>query len=137
MYKLAKHIIAVAKKNNLKVMNMQVQKIMFFIIQDYLAENGVDEFITELYDIPFHPWKYGPTVPNVYLDYSLFGSADVTSISNETFYNEDYALFDKNIVKYLKKDIFDLVDETIHTTIYQKQKDNVDYEYTLLDITKD
>ncbi|MCT6893602.1 MAG: hypothetical protein M3Z38_05850 [Bombilactobacillus mellifer] len=41
MVGFAKHVIAVANDNSNGITNLQLQKIMYFAIKDYLTQNGL------------------------------------------------------------------------------------------------
>ena len=51
MRKLADHIIAVAQKNSLPITNLQLQKVMYFVIKIAKQENLIDlDQLNEIYD---------------------------------------------------------------------------------------
>lgn len=136
MLNLSDHIVAVAKQNNLPITNLQLQKVMYFVIKDYLSKNGQDEFIKNIYDDPFETWQYGPVVPDLYFRFSIFGS---TPMRIEGKYNEEYKVFDSSISKFLTENVFDLVKKSHEQSFWiENQKNKSEkVEYALGDITGD
>lgn len=134
MLDLSKHILSVGKEKG--VTNLQMQKVMYFAIKDYLNKNGSDNFINEVYDEPFETWQYGPVVPELYYRYSKNGSM---AINDEGAYNEEYSSMDDSIKKYLNKNVFDLVEKSHEESFWQKHQGEAHRreEYSLKDIMGD
>lgn len=135
MLDLSEHVIAVAKENELAVTNLQLQKVMYFAIKEYLSTNGKNKFINDLYNEPFETWQYGPVVPEIYFRFNIFGS---TPIRIDGKRNGMYKEFDESIVQLLNKNVFDLVEQSHKQSFWienQKQKSEK-AEYTLDDIAR-
>ncbi|TLQ03462.1 DUF4065 domain-containing protein [Pediococcus stilesii] len=131
MMELSKHVLNVGR--NCGVTNLQLQKVMYFTLKDYLKDEGESEFIEKLYDEPFETWQYGPVVPDLYYRYSGNGSM---TINDEGKYNNKYSIFDKAIKKYLSEDVFELVERSHQEKFWKEhQGENQERdEYTLDDI---
>ena len=108
MKEFASHVLAVGKKNNLPVTNLQLQKVMFFALGFYIQDNGRDDIVTEIYDTPFAKWQYGPVVESIYYAYSAFRSRDITE-EDEGILNDTYNDFNEMISDLLRLDVFNLV----------------------------
>lgn len=119
---LKDHIFAVAKRDNLDVTNLQLQKVMYFAIKDYLEKNPSfekDNFIRSVYDEPFETWPYGPVIPDIYHEYSIYGSLPIPSDGE---YRQEYSVFDEAIVALLKEDVFILVEKSHQQPIWKNHK---------------
>ncbi|BDR57701.1 Panacea domain-containing protein [Xylocopilactobacillus apicola] len=139
MHELAKHILAVANENELGVTNLQLQKVMYFVVRSYLVNHEdfrSDPFIHELYNDKFETWPYGPVVPDIYYLYNSYGSLE---IFNEGSYDDEYKIFDSVIINFLKMDVFKLVRATQTQPLWQEHRHEIlnhinTYEYGLEDI---
>lgn len=134
MLDLSKHILSVGKEKG--VTNLQMQKIMYFAIKDYLNKNGLDKFINEVYDEPFETWQYGPVVPELYYRYSKNGSM---AINDKGVYSEDYSSMDASIKKHLNENVFKLVEKSHEESFWQEHQGEAQQrqEYSLKDIMGD
>ena len=108
MNELSKHILAVGSDNELPVTNLQLQKVMFFAIGMHIRMNGIDDLVTDTYDIPFKKWKYGPVIESIYYKYNIYKKEDLTKYTKGT-YSEQYKNWDTLIINLLKQDPFKLV----------------------------
>ncbi|BDR55775.1 Panacea domain-containing protein [Xylocopilactobacillus apis] len=139
MNELAEHIFAVAKDHNLGVTNLQLQKVMYFCIRDYLKEHPDfenDSFINNLYDDRFETWDYGPVVPSIYRKYSGYSSMP---IPNKGINDPELECFDESIVKYLWKKVFDLVKISHQQPLWRENREKIlnhteTFRYKLNDI---
>lgn len=107
MEKLADHIISVAQDNNLTITNLQLQKIMYFVLKiakmdDLLTYNELQK----IYDEKFQVWQYGPVVPKEYLRFKKFASEPIIGDFSQT---SQYNIFDNIIIDLLKVSAFTLV----------------------------
>ena len=67
MEKFADHVIAVAQKNNMNITNLQLQKVMYFVLKEAKEKGTLTEKqLEELYDEKFQVWAYGPVVRGQY-----------------------------------------------------------------------
>ena len=129
MRNFANHILAVAYKNNLSVNNLQLHKIMYFTIRE---QKDNLELLSKIYDEPFYVWRYGPTIPSIHKKYSGYGSR---AIIEEGKRNDEYSIFDNDIIKLLNKDLFLLIDESCKQNYWMlnrnkivKGKSNIKYK---------
>lgn len=109
MKKFAEHILSVAAKEEIRVTNLQLQKIMYFSVGEYIAENGIDEDVRKVYSTPFEAWLYGPVVPTIYRKYKSYGRM---TIDDRGLYHEEYERFDTFIKKHIKRDAFEMVSDS-------------------------
>ena len=63
---LAKYVL---KTSSEPLNNLKLQRILYYIQGYYMSKYGHPLFPDEI-----HAWKFGPVVPNVYQEYSIFDS---------------------------------------------------------------
>lgn len=133
MNALSQHVLAVANRKRMTVTNLQLQKVMYFAIRDYLENHTCDSFIHDVYDRPFESWQYGPVEPDIYYRYSQYGSTPIDDMGK---YVDTYHVFDKSIVSRLQADVFDLVNESHEQGFWQDnfEKKHIRASYRLTDI---
>lgn len=120
MMKFAEHIIAIANKNNKFIINLQLQKIMYFTMKNTKVDL---DFLINLYDEPFEVWRYGPTVRVVYDKFKRFVTSPIISSNAKT--HREYDIFDKEIVKLLDEDFWDLIELCQKEDFYQENKKHI------------
>ena len=76
-----------------------------------LKEQGINKFITDLYDEPFEAWPYGPVVRGLYFEHKVRGRS---KLNGEPDYNADLAGLDDYIRRFLGVPVRELVDEESH-----------------------
>lgn len=117
MMSLAKHIIAVAQKEEIKITNLQLQKVLYFTIINGLKEGLITKmWLKKEYDEKFLVWRYGPVVETVYEHYSIFGASPIFLSESE---NEKYTYLNCIINTLLKEKISRLVRDS-HTHSHWK-----------------
>lgn len=138
MRQFADHVIAVAKKSGKRISNLQLQKIMYFAIGDYIIKNGITARLSRMYDEPFEAWPYGPVIRSEYFRYKKYGSFP---IRNDGKYIEDYKCFDTDIKKYIDENVNRLVERSHdHETWWRNSEKilrNIVVKYELEDLEND
>lgn len=141
MAEFAKHVIAVANANSNGITNLQLQKIMYFAIKDYLSKNGLKAKgkIEAFYNEPFETWDYGPVVPCVYYQYKYYGNMLITDSGT---YDSAFQDFDESIKNNLKVNVFDLVEKSHQQPLWRDHQAQIlnherIYQYQLADIMAD
>lgn len=66
---IAKYIIRWCDKNKLRITNLQLQKILFFIQKESIRKRGYGIFSNRI-----EAWQYGPVVPDVFYQFAGFGA---------------------------------------------------------------
>lgn len=66
---IAKYIIRWCDKNELRITNLQLQKILFFIQKESIRKRGYGIFSNRI-----EAWQYGPVVPDVFYQFAGFGA---------------------------------------------------------------
>ncbi|WP_127584831.1 Panacea domain-containing protein [Paenibacillus koleovorans] len=122
MKEFAEHVIAVAEKSEKRITNLQLQKIMYFAIGDFISEFGITRELKKMYDEPFEAWTYGPVVRSEYFRYRNYGSF---SIREPGIYRPQYELFNKYIHKYMTKNINRLVEESHNHSTWWKNSEKI------------
>ncbi|HDH4577414.1 TPA: hypothetical protein PI184_002771, partial [Staphylococcus aureus] len=77
MSSLASHTINVANNSRGRITNLELQKVLYFIIGDYISNHGIDEFIRNVYDERMEAWQYGPVLRSEYFKNSIYGSTKI------------------------------------------------------------
>ena len=75
MYKaldIAKYIIWYSKQKNYSISNLKLQKILYFIQADYIANTSRLCFRDSI-----EAWDFGPVVSSIYGLYKIYGSAEI------------------------------------------------------------
>lgn len=136
MQKFAEHIIAIANKNDEYITNLKLQKVMYFAIKNTKANL---DFLINLYDEPFRVWRYGPTVRAVYDKYKEFATTPIRFNKAKTY--TEYDIFNKEIIRLLDEDVWDLVELCIDEDFYKENKKHIisstsDIIYPLREVIK-
>lgn len=105
---IAKYILFYTDNLDLKITNMKLQKLLYFT-QNQLLKN-TNSYIIE----DFEAWGYGPVIPTVYLEYSMYGGSYINNI----YYDDEFKQIkemDKNIINEIvetnaNKNVWNLVD---------------------------
>lgn len=72
---VAHHIVDLCARESEPVSNLQLQKILYFVQQQYARETG-----GLLFDDSFEAWQYGPVQPGVYREYASLGGAKIRKV---------------------------------------------------------
>lgn len=73
---LSNNILVRAKRENIKVTPMKLQKLLYYVCVKYVQETGSSP-ISEHFEV----WKYGPVAASVYAEFKPFGSSPITSFA--------------------------------------------------------
>ena len=119
MRKFANHILAVAYEHTLSVSNLQLHKVMYFVMR---KQKDNYELLSGMYDEPFYVWGYGPIVPSIYAKYCGYGSRAIIEKGERT---NEYSVFDDSIIKLLKEDLFTLIDKSREHKYWLQNKDKI------------
>ncbi len=110
MLDFAHHVIAVANEHDIRVTNLQLQKVMYFSFKEAMEEGIIDRtHAVEIYDKPFQVWRYGPVERNVYELYKPNGASPIIEENSEV---DTFKPLNEVILKYLRRNPFDLVKES-------------------------
>lgn len=71
---LCNNVLLRAKKENIDITPMKLQKILYYICVKYVQDTGGLP-ISEHFEV----WKYGPVLSSVYAEFKPFGSQPITS----------------------------------------------------------
>lgn len=106
---LAKYIVTKCINDGKPISNLQLQKILYYIQQEFLNTHNRAAFSDEI-----QAWQFGPVVPNVYYHFCGFGSMKITrnfeefSIENA----RDRSLIDEIVENKRELPPWELVRET-------------------------
>lgn len=138
MRQFADHVISVANNSGTGITNLQLQKVMYFVLGDYIKENGIDNLVQDIYSEPFEAWPYGPVIKTEYFRHKVFGRYN---IRQDGEYNSTYQVFDDTIIKYIKEPINDLVEESHKHNTWSKNRElilqYITVKYRLEDLQND
>lgn len=90
---LAIGIISYCNNNDIKISNLKLQKILYYIQGYAIKKTHEPAFDTEI-----HSWQYGPAIKEVYFEYNQFCGKDI-------------------VLKYDKKDGFFKEKNTINNIV--------------------
>ena len=138
MNRFAQHVFAVSGRENLRINNLQLSKVIYFALGDYIANNGVDKLGRSIYTEPFVCWTYGPAIESVYIRYKRFGRFPIQDSGK---YVEEYASLDDYIRKYIRVDGLTLARLSQTKEMWKSSRQRIllsDYPtYTLRDLERD
>lgn len=83
---VANEFLALAKGENKKLTQMQLQKLVYFAYGWYLAITG-----TRLIDERVEAWEWGPVIPSIYREFRRFGSSPITELAAEVGFRDGKA----------------------------------------------
>jgi len=109
MSQFAEHAIAVSNNSVGGITNLELQKVLYFAIGEYILDHGIDEVVREVYDEPFEAWPYGPVVRSEYFANRNFGRF---RIRRDVEPNENYEAFNDYIIDNASRNVTDLVNES-------------------------
>lgn len=119
MLNFANHILAVAYENNLSVSNLQLQKVMYFAMRD---QKDNHELLSKMYDEPFYVWRYGPTVPEIYRKYRIYGASSIIDKGKRV---DNYSIFDKSIIELLNEEPSLLISKSRNHSYWLSHKSKI------------
>lgn len=106
---VSSYIIKKCVNDREPISNLQLQKILYFIQRDYLRS----DIGNPAFNDDFEAWRFGPVIPEVYYDYSGFGSMAIDMWDNEPdIMLTDKVLIDPVIEEKRNLDPWDLVEQT-------------------------
>lgn len=109
---IAKYIIRWCDKNNLRITNLQLQKILFFIQKESIKKRGYGIFSNRI-----EAWQYGPVVPDVFYEFAGFGAMKLVLYEDlfsepsykDTIDNNSKEIIEKILREYIHVSPWDLV----------------------------
>lgn len=87
---VAKYVIDYTNRNGKSISNLKLQKVLYFLQAEFLVSTGNVCFMDRI-----EAWDFGPVVPAVYHQFSIFGAASIPKIRNDTTY---FIFYDKDIL---------------------------------------
>lgn len=107
---IAKYIVTKCVKDNCPISNLQLQKFLFYIQKEFLAQNKV-AFYDEI-----QAWQFGPVVPVVYYHFCGFGAMPITTTYTVSDISPEYqTIIDSVVEKKRCLDPWEMVKETHKT----------------------
>ncbi|MET3657804.1 hypothetical protein [Sporosarcina psychrophila] len=138
MREFADHVVSVSNEFADGVTNLQLQKVMYFALGNYISARGIDDVVIDIYDEAFEAWPYGPVVRSEYFRNRSFGRYNIRRAG------QPFAMYDNLndfILHALEEDINDLVEEShLHNTWLINKEAILRHElveYNLEDIVDD
>lgn len=136
---IANYVVHVALTNGLKITNLHLQKILYYLQAVSLVYTG-----RLLFSGVIEKWPLGPVVPDVYHEYKEYGSQPIKAIAREYVFNFDTMEidtvdFDENTIRHedrrtieplilqlLTLDPFELVNKTHEHSIWSDYKEKIE-----------
>ena len=104
---IAKYIVTKCVNDNCPISNLQLQKFLFYIQKEFLAQNKV-AFYDEI-----QAWQFGPVVPVVYYHFCGLGAMPITTTYTVTDICTEYqTIIDSVVDKKRILDPWEMVRET-------------------------
>lgn len=103
---IARYVLNKCTNENHPISNLQLQKILYFLQREYLAEQGRPLFADDI-----QAWQFGPVVPEVYYQYCGFGSRTIGMDYDVTLDPQDKVLIDEVVEEKRSKKPWELVEE--------------------------
>jgi uncharacterized phage-associated protein len=138
---VAGYIIDRFKAIDEELSNLKLQKLLYFAFRNYYKESK--EVGKALFKDRFEAWDYGPVIRDIYLDYQKFGARNIEKKlphktiqmdkkgmvkfvdiypNTDNIENNKVAkrVIDDVIMKYMKTDVWDLVNESHEDLSWKK-----------------
>lgn len=77
---VAEYIIERCNKMHKPISNLKLQKILYFVQAQFLMQFGAPCFYNLM-----QAWDYGPTVPDVYHKYKIYGNTSIPSYGSSGY----------------------------------------------------
>lgn len=119
---LGEHILGIANQKKGRISNLQLQKVLYFIIGDYIAVHGIDDFIEDTYDERMEAWKYGPVLKSEYDKNRIYGSMKIRKPGE---IQEELNTFNIFINQRIMQNIGDLIDESHEHDKWKNNKEDI------------
>ncbi len=97
-FDIAKYIINYCKEKGYSLSNLKLQKVLYFVQAQFLLSNDKPCFYEAI-----EAWDFGPVVPDIYHEYKIYGSSNITVTYPENS--------NKNIQSYDKELINEIIDQ--------------------------
>lgn len=139
MTQFADHIIAVAHKNELPIINIHLQKIMYFTLKMAKQEPLIDQTVLKsMYNQHFRISRFGPMVSK---QFSRFKSFSVAPIIGSFEQNPALDLLNPIIIELLQTKVFTLTELSLKEKFWIENHQKTDnytkiIEYQFEDIWK-
>lgn len=135
----ADYIVDMTLKNRLQITNLQLQKVLFVLVAEYIKEYNCDYPLDRF----FKAYDYGPVIPEVYAEYRSYGSNPIEKVSDHEEFNFDSFQFEtheyndekitiefKSLVgRYLEKllnvNVFNIVEYTHSLPLWKQNEENI------------
>lgn len=138
MPQFANHVISVARDSVGGISNLQLQKVIYFTLGQYIRDNGIDDLVEEIYTERFEAWQYGPVIRSEYFRNKEYGRY---RIRRDTEINPQYHDFNGYIRDNAKRSVSELVDDSHSRPTWYKNREailsNERIFYSLEDLEND
>ena len=118
---LASATVAYAQRQGYAITNLKLQKTLYYV-QGYYIKTYDEPLFRDLIE----HWPYGPVVPSVYFEYSVYGAEAIEADENDTDFEglgaNEKRLVKKVIDKCLTFSAGDLVEKTHNEDPWQNTK---------------
>lgn len=121
MQDLTKHIIAVANDNGKTITNLQLQKILYFVLRNSVPLIG-RELAEKTYDEKFLVWQYGPVLKSQYDRFNSYGSSPILEDFQQS---KVFQALNDYILKLLDIDVFKMVNASHTHKFWKENQDKI------------
>lgn len=88
---LCNNILERGKQDNIRIIPMKLQKLLYYVCRDYVIETGQMPIAEQ-----FQVWQYGPVLESVYGEFKDFGARPITSFAKNASGRSYMVSEDKN-----------------------------------------
>lgn len=104
---VAKYVLDYCLKAGTPISNLKLQKIMYFLQGEYFKSKSDSLFRENLC-----AWKFGPVVPEVYREFSVYGGNSILNNYDTDIEIEDQKIINPIIDQYREIPVWRLVEKT-------------------------
>lgn len=135
---LANYIVSKQINEQKYTNTITLQKVLYFVNAKFMKHKNEPK---SMFTDSMQKWKYGPVAPEVYREYKVYGSLDITSLpafqsffwDEEKFLNEvstnldiNQSLLDNWIDEFIDIERFKLVDLTHEHLVWKKDSELIE-----------
>lgn len=115
---VANSIIIFSNKNNISIDNLRLQKLLYFIEKEYIAQTD-----SLLFKEEFEAFRYGPVIKSIWRKYSTYGAKEIKLNQTEVSVSLLNAYFiESKVLSYSKFSTWSLVEKSHKDKVWNDAK---------------
>lgn len=105
---IAKYMIDKSTREGHPISNLQLQKILYYVLGAFWKEKGYQVFDNEV-----QAWSYGPVIKDVYDMFCMYGGIPICDLYDDvSIEDDDKRIIDKVLAECRAMYVWDLVDKS-------------------------